>query len=67
MPFEDFNAKPAPDDSHSLAYAEMKLVLANLVYNFDFELKEHSDDWKDQKVFTVWDKKPLEMLFSERD
>jgi hypothetical protein len=50
----------------SLAYAEMKLVLARIIYDFDFELADPGDDWFDQKVFTLWDKKPLLLRFSEK-
>jgi cytochrome P450 len=50
----------------SLAYAEMKLVLARIIYDFDFELVDPHDDWFDQKVFTLWDKKPLLLKFKEK-
>jgi len=44
----------------NLAYHEMKLVLAKLLWNFDFELCKESDGWAEtQKVFSMWEKKPL--------
>ena len=45
----------------SLAYAEMRLVLAKVLYNFDLEMDRRSDgrDWFDQKAWGVWFKGPL--------
>jgi hypothetical protein len=44
----------------SLAYAEMRLVIAQVLFNFDLELVDKKQDWfKGQRVFTVWDKPSL--------
>lgn len=43
----------------NLAYHEMKLVLAALLVNFDMQLGEGCEGWSDQKVFALWEKKPL--------
>jgi len=43
----------------SLAYAEMRLVLANLALRFDLELQSESKQWMTQKLFTFWEKPPL--------
>jgi cytochrome P450 len=43
----------------SLAYHEMRLVMAKVLYAFDFELAPESDNWKDQETFILWQKKPL--------
>ncbi|KAH7309150.1 cytochrome P450 [Stachybotrys elegans] len=43
----------------SLAYAEMKFVLTRVLWNFDAELMPECRNWKDQKIFTLWDKGPL--------
>ncbi|TVY33841.1 Cytochrome P450 monooxygenase [Lachnellula subtilissima] len=44
----------------NLAYAEMRLILARLVWNFDVELAEESRDWmKNPRVFLVYEKRPL--------
>ena len=42
-----------------LAYVEMRVILARLLWNFDLELANKDDDWLDQKAFLAWDKKPL--------
>lgn len=45
----------------SLAYAEMRLILARLFFAFDIELADATDiwDWGSQRTFIFWEKKPL--------
>jgi hypothetical protein len=43
----------------SMAYHEMRLIAAKVLYAFDFELCEESEDWKEQDTFILWQKKPL--------
>ena len=43
----------------SLAYAEMRLILAQVLWNFDMELATESENWADQKIFSLWEKEPL--------
>jgi hypothetical protein len=43
----------------SLATVEMHLILARVPYNFDLELMPESENWTDQKIFIVWQKRPL--------
>lgn len=45
--------------SYSLAYHEMRLVMAKVLYSFDFELTPESKDWADQETYILWQKKPL--------
>ncbi|CAI0643456.1 unnamed protein product [Colletotrichum noveboracense] len=46
----------------NLAYVEMRLILARLIWSFDLELAEESRDWVgQQKVFILWDKGPLKV------
>jgi hypothetical protein len=42
-----------------MAYHEMRLILTKVLYNFDLELCPESENWTDQKVFTLWEKHPL--------
>ena len=37
----------------------MRLLLAVIALQFDLKLEDESKDWSDQKVFTLWEKKPL--------
>ncbi|KAF1833178.1 cytochrome P450 monooxygenase-like protein [Decorospora gaudefroyi] len=44
----------------NLAYAEMRLILAKVLFAFDIELVDKSRDWIGlQKVFTLWEKDAL--------
>ena len=42
-----------------MAYHEMRLIIAKVLYNFDLELGEESHDWRDQPTYILWQKKPL--------
>lgn len=46
-------------NSRSLAYSEMRLILARVIFNFDLKMAYESRDWIEQKVFNLWDKGPL--------
>ena len=37
----------------------MRILLATVLLHFDLQLCEESADWKDQKVYTLWQKLPL--------
>ncbi|KAF2656827.1 cytochrome P450 [Lophiostoma macrostomum CBS 122681] len=55
-----FSLGPRNCIGRNLAYAEMRLILAKICWNFDVELdEERSGDWFDQKIFGLWEKKPL--------
>jgi hypothetical protein len=43
----------------SLATVEMRLILARVLYNFNLELMPESENWTDQKISIVWQKRPL--------
>jgi len=46
----------------SLSYAEMRLVLAKVLYNFDMTLADESHGWlKQQNAFFLWEKTPLKV------
>lgn len=55
-----FSVGPRNCIGRNLAYAEMRVVLARMIWNFDMELCEESRKWnEDQKVFLVYQKPPL--------
>ena len=58
---QPFSVGPRNCIGKNLAYHEMKLVLAALMLNFEFELCDESRNWTDQKMFALWEKKPLMM------
>lgn len=38
----------------------MRLILARIIFNFDFEIADDSREWyTGQKVYTLWDKPAL--------
>ncbi|KAI0403221.1 cytochrome P450 [Xylaria palmicola] len=57
---QPFSVGPRNCIGRNLAYAEMRLILAKIVFNFDLTLADDSRLWlKDQRAFTVWDKPAL--------
>ena len=44
-----------------LAYAEMQLILARMLWNFDIELVDKERVWTDQAAHWSWVKTPLLM------
>ena len=43
----------------NLAYSEMRVILARVLWNFDLQLCEESADWEKQNTYMLWEKKPL--------
>lgn len=56
---EPFSVGPRNCLGRNLAWHEMRLLLATVMLHFDLELCDESKDWTDQKVYTIWEKKPL--------
>ncbi|KAG9519096.1 cytochrome P450, partial [Aureobasidium melanogenum] len=57
---QPFSVGPRNCIGLTLAYHEMRLIMANLLWHFDVKLAEEaSRDWLDQTTHLVWDKKPL--------
>jgi hypothetical protein len=52
---------------YSLAYVEMRIILARMVFNFDMELDQPELDWADQECFVLWDKPKLMVKLHPRD
>ncbi len=52
--------------TRSLAYSEMRAILARVLWSFDMSLCEESEAWVDQKIFTLWEKGPLMVQLSRR-
>ena len=50
----------------NLAYAEMRLILAKMLFHFDLRLDEaRTGDWFDQPAWGLWFKRPLEVRLEE--
>ena len=55
-----FKQSEVANASYSLAYAEMRLIMAKMLWNFDFELTDPEDDWMSRnRAYSVWYKGPL--------
>jgi hypothetical protein len=53
--------------SNSLAYAEMRLLLAKMLWHFDFELENPDEDWYGSlKAFMVWERGSLKVHLMPR-
>ena len=51
----------------SLALAEIRLMLTHMLWAFDMELAEETDEeWAKQKAWMTWFKKPLIVKLTER-
>ncbi|KAF2165001.1 hypothetical protein M409DRAFT_67672 [Zasmidium cellare ATCC 36951] len=56
---EPFSVGPQNCLGKSLAYHEMRFLLASLILNFDIELINPAETWLDQRTHILWEKKPL--------
>ena len=43
----------------SLAYFEMRSILARVLWNFDMQIDQASQGWAEQKEYSLWDKPSL--------
>ncbi|KAH7007774.1 cytochrome P450 ClCP1 [Ilyonectria destructans] len=63
--FQPFSIGARNCIGQNLAYAEMRSILARLMYNFDVELDDVSQDWlSSQKTYIIWEKGPLRLRFT---
>lgn len=64
--FYTTNFGPRPP-YYSLAYAEMRLILAKLVWKFDIKPAEGTKGWDDRsKIYLLWEKGPLNIYLKSR-
>ncbi|KAL6895379.1 cytochrome P450 [Trichoderma longibrachiatum] len=65
--FTPFSAGPRVCIGKNLAYAEMRLILARLIWRYDFELLDESIGWDARsKVYIAWQKGPLYIRLKPR-
>lgn len=65
--FQPFSVGPRNCIGRNLAYHEMRLILAKVLWNFDLKLTEESQDWAEsQRTFALWEKPPLMVETRER-
>ncbi|CAE7214985.1 hypothetical protein PTT_05647 [Pyrenophora teres f. teres 0-1] len=56
---QPFSVGPRDCIGKNMAYHEMRLLMAKVLYNFDMELCPESNNWLDQDTYVIWQKKPL--------
>ncbi|KAI6092809.1 putative cytochrome P450 [Hypoxylon rubiginosum] len=60
-----FNVGPRNCIGRNLAYAEMRMILARIVYDFDMKLSDESQKWIErQRAFALWDRIPLHVYLT---
>jgi hypothetical protein len=52
--------------SLSLAYNEMRSIMARMLWHFDMELIDKEKDWLKQPVYILWEKPPLNIKLTHR-
>ncbi|KAK5651518.1 hypothetical protein OQA88_11972 [Cercophora sp. LCS_1] len=62
---QPFSIGPRNCIGRNLAYAEMRLILARIIYDFDLRIADNSTNWIDaQKTYTLWDRVPLNVYLT---
>lgn len=55
-----FSFGPRDCIGRNLAYHEMRLILAHVLWTFDLTLSESTKNWaEEQNIFALWEKPPL--------
>ncbi|KAG6364621.1 hypothetical protein INS49_006224 [Diaporthe citri] len=65
--FQPFSYGPRNCIGMNLAFVELRLILARIVFNYDMELAPESRGWADdQELFSFWNKPTLNVHFKSR-
>ncbi|GFF65623.1 isotrichodermin C-15 hydroxylase [Aspergillus lentulus] len=64
---QPFSYGPRNCIGRNLAYVEMRLILARMVFNFDMELDQPELDWLNQECFFLWEKPALPVRLTPRN
>ncbi|PSN70531.1 cytochrome P450 [Corynespora cassiicola Philippines] len=61
-----FSFGPRDCIGRNLAFHEMRLILATVLWKFDMKLGSGMETWHDQKIYALWTKPPLMIEIRER-
>lgn len=64
--FQPFGMGPRNCLGQVMAWAEMRLILARLVWTFDIKAAREVEDWNRQQSQMVWAKEPFEVRLRRR-
>lgn len=66
---QPFNYGPRNCLGQNMAKHEMRLLYSKILWHFDLEVAKEAphDDWLNQKVYALWEKKPLMCRLTPRD
>jgi cytochrome P450 len=61
--FHPFSVGPHNCIGQALAWVEMRVIFARLLWNFDISLPKNTvlPSWTDQKIYWTWEKQPLKV------
>ncbi|KAI0437905.1 cytochrome P450 [Xylaria telfairii] len=61
-----FSFGPRDCIGRNLAYHEMRLIMAKVLFNFDMRLDPSCDEWHRQRIYGLWEKPPLKVYLKKR-
>ncbi|CAG7916018.1 unnamed protein product [Penicillium olsonii] len=61
---QPFHVGPRNCLGRNLAYSEMRLILALIIFTFDITIEDEARDWINQRNFIMWEKGPLKVRLS---
>lgn len=59
--FHPFSLGPRNCLGRNLAYLEMRLILAHLLWRFDLQAADEKWRWEEQRTWILWEKRPLKV------
>jgi cytochrome P450 len=63
---QPFSIGPRNCIGQTLAYHEVRAILARIIFSFDMELCPETGNWEDQKTYVVWEKRELMVQLRNR-